>query len=53
MYQLVKSMLTIGAGLPPDDGASVVVNVFAVNRNGFAITFHITLLKVISKKYRD
>lgn len=43
MNELVKSMLPIGAGLSPHNGASTVVHTRALLGNVFAIRFHITL----------
>ena len=44
--QLVKSVLTVGAGLSPDDGTGLVIHWLTVAVNAFSVGFHITLLEV-------
>ncbi len=47
--QLIKSVLTIGAGLTPDNGAGFIIDCLAVAVYVFAIAFHIALLEISSK----
>ena len=44
--QLVKSVLAVGAGLTPDDGAGFVVDGVAVAVDAFAVGLHVPLLEV-------
>ena len=46
MDQLVESVLSVGAGLAPDDGAGLVVDFLALLGNVFAVRFHVALLEV-------
>src|SRR5262249_2833791 len=46
MYQLVKRMLSIGAGLAPEDGTGLVVHGRAVERDMLAVGFHRELLEI-------
>ncbi len=46
MDELIEGVLAIGAGLAPDDGSGGVVHSFATFGHTFAVTFHVTLLKI-------
>src|SRR5574343_551778 len=47
--QLIKSMLTIGTGFSPNDGAGRIGHPVAVTIDRFPITLHISLLEIGSK----
>ena len=49
MYQLIKCVLSIGAGLAPDHRACGIFNGFAIAVNTFSIAFHVALLKISGK----
>src|SRR5690606_12438141 len=49
VYQLIKCVLSIGAGLSPDDGTGLVVDRRAVTVHVFAVALHVTLLEVGSE----
>ena len=46
MNQLIKSMLSIGAGFSPNDGSGLVVDCFTISAYVFSITLHISLLEI-------
>lgn len=46
MDQLIEGVLTVSAGLTPDDRASRKVNLFATLCHALAIALHVTLLEV-------
>ncbi len=46
VQQLVIRMLAVGTRRPPDDRAGGQVDRFAVQRDGFAVAFHVELLEV-------
>ena len=46
MDELIESVLAVGAGLAPDDGAGLVIDFFALLGDVFAVRFHIALLEI-------
>src|SRR5436190_1923933 len=49
VYQLIKSMLSIGAWFSPDYWTCRISNCFPISIYTFAITFHISLLEISRK----
>src|SRR5690606_31442602 len=49
MDKLIKGMLSVGAGLAPDDGPGLVIHRMAFAVYVFAIALHITLLEISGK----
>ena len=46
VYQLIKSVLTVGAGFAPNNWAGFVLYALAIAANEFTVAFHIGLLQV-------
>ena len=46
VYELEESMLLIGVRYSSDNGTSLVVHLFGIPGNAFAVTFHISLLQI-------
>ena len=44
--QLIKRMLSVGAGLPPENWAGIIRDLFPVKRYMLAVTLHRQLLKI-------
>ena len=47
--QLIEGMLAVGAGLPPNHGAGLIIHPQPIFGNALAIAFHIALLEIVSK----
>ena len=44
--ELIKCVLPIRAGFAPNDGTRFVIDMVAVSVHGFAVAFHVCLLKI-------
>ncbi len=52
MNQLEKRVLTVGAGLTPNNRPGVVIDLFAMDSGAFAVALHVALLEVIGKIFQ-